>query len=111
MSGGVDLEQFYETFFEEAAELLDEMEEALLGLDTAQPDNDLLNGIFRVARSIKGGAATFGSFPYLATTTHRLDNILDALRRDALQLRKDMIDLYLATQDALSEPFRSYRPG
>ncbi|WP_460874441.1 chemotaxis protein CheA [Paralcaligenes ginsengisoli] len=110
MSGaGVDLSQFFETFFDEADELLSEMEQLLLGLDVANPDMDQLNGIFRAAHSIKGGAGTFGCFGYLAETTHLLENLLDFLRRDELSLRKDMIDLFLDTKDVLTDQIAAYR--
>ncbi len=69
MSSGVDLSQFYETFFDEADELLADMERLLLELDLDEPDRDQLNAIFRAAHSIKGGAGTFGCFGQLAETT------------------------------------------
>jgi len=56
----VDLTQFHEAFYEESFEAIAQMEEALLRLDVGTPDLDLINTIFRVAHSIKGGAATFG---------------------------------------------------
>lgn len=109
MSAGVDLSQFFETFFDEADELLAEMERLLLGLDISNPDNDQLNGIFRAAHSIKGGAGTFGCFGYLAETTHLLENLLDELRCGEISLRKDMIDLFLETKDVLTEQVAAYR--
>ncbi|MGD7442007.1 Hpt domain-containing protein, partial [Ralstonia pseudosolanacearum] len=56
----LDLSQFFGAFFEEAEELLVDMERLLLDLDVANPSSDDLNAIFRCAHSIKGGAATFG---------------------------------------------------
>src|SRR3546814_14873424 len=82
MSAGVDLSQFFETFFDEADELLADMEQSLLGLDLDDPDTDQLNAIFRAAHSIKGGAGTFGCFGHLAETTHLLENLLDNIRRE-----------------------------
>ena len=55
-----DLTQFYPVFFEEAGENLDQLEQILLGLDLGSANGEELNGIFRCAHSIKGGAATFG---------------------------------------------------
>ncbi|MEO6986327.1 MAG: chemotaxis protein CheA [Paralcaligenes sp.] len=110
MSGaGVDLSQFFETFFDEAEELLIEMERLLLELDIDNPDVDQLNGIFRAAHSIKGGAGTFGCFGYLADTTHLLENLLDFLRRGEMSLRKDMIDLFLDAKDVLADQIVAYR--
>ena len=79
----MDITQFYQTFFDEAEELLAEMEHLLLALDVSAPDNEQLNAIFRAAHSIKGGAATFG-FTALTETTHLLENLLDRARRGEL---------------------------
>ena len=86
----MDITQFYQTFFDEAEELLAEMEHLLLALDVSAPDNEQLNAIFRAAHSIKGGAATFG-FTALTETTHLLENLLDRARRGELQLRTEMV--------------------
>lgn len=109
MSSGLDLSQFYETFFDEAEELLSDMERVLLELDLDDPDADSLNAIFRAAHSIKGGAGTFGCFGHLADTTHLLENVLDAVRKGEMTLRKDMIDLFLETKDVLMDQVAAYR--
>lgn len=87
MSVDIDITQFYQTFFEEAEELLVEMEQLLLGLDIESPDPEHLNAIFRAAHSIKGGAATFG-FAALTETTHIFENLLDRTRRQELALTR-----------------------
>ena len=56
----MDIADFFDTFFEEAEELLSDMEQHLLELDVDDPDSEQLNAIFRAAHSIKGGAGTFG---------------------------------------------------
>lgn len=109
MSTGVDLSEFFDTFFDEADELLTNMERQLMDLDVAQPDSDALNAIFRAAHSIKGGAGTFGCFEELAKTTHLLENILDLVRHGEMPLRPDMIDLFLETKDVLSDQVAAYR--
>ncbi|CAB3630874.1 chemotaxis protein CheA [Achromobacter pestifer] len=109
MSAGLDLSQFYETFFDEADELLAQMEQLLLELDVGAPDIEQLNAIFRAAHSIKGGAATFGCFTQLAGTTHLLENLLDAIRRGEMALRTDMIDIFLETKDVLKSQLDAYR--
>ncbi|MGE8604857.1 chemotaxis protein CheA [Bordetella trematum] len=109
MSSGLDLSQFYETFFDEADELLAQMEQLLLELDVGAPDIEQLNAIFRAAHSIKGGAATFGCFQKLAETTHLLENLLDAIRRDEMTLRSDMVDTFLEAKDVLKSQLDAYR--
>ncbi|MFU1929791.1 chemotaxis protein CheA [Bordetella hinzii] len=109
MSSGLDLSQFYETFFDEADELLAQMEQLLLELDVGAPDIEQLNAIFRAAHSIKGGAATFGCFQKLAETTHLLENLLDAIRRGEMSLRADMVDTFLEAKDVLKSQLDAYR--
>jgi two-component system chemotaxis sensor kinase CheA len=109
MTSGLDLSQFYETFFDEADELLAQMEQLLLELDAQSPDIEQINAIFRAAHSIKGGAATFGTFQKLTETTHLLENLLDAIRHGKMALRPDMIDIFLETKDVLKSQLDAYR--
>ncbi|MBY5924944.1 MULTISPECIES: chemotaxis protein CheA [unclassified Halomonas] len=104
----MDITDFYDTFFEEAEELLADMERHLLELDPAAPDTEQLNAIFRAAHSIKGGAGTFG-FDVLQRTTHLFENLLDHTRRGELRLRPDIVDIFLETKDMLNDQLDAYR--
>ncbi|MCE3025867.1 chemotaxis protein CheA [Salinicola sp. DM10] len=106
----MDISDFYDTFFEEAEELLADMERLLLELDVDDPDVEDLNAIFRAAHSIKGGAGTFG-FTVLQETTHILENLLDYTRRGELTLRRDIVDTFLETKDMLHDQLDAYRNG
>ncbi len=99
-SGGFDLTQFYQVFFEEAGENLTSMEQLLLELDVDSADDEELNAIFRCAHSIKGGAATFG-FADVAELTHQMETLLDKLRRHELGLNTSMVDTLLTSGDML----------
>ena len=94
-----DLSQFYQIFFEEAGENLDLMEQMLLNLNLETADDEELNGIFRCAHSVKGGAATFG-FSDVAELTHQMESLLDRLRRHELQPNSLMVDVLLESADA-----------
>lgn len=96
---GLDLTQFYQIFFEEAGENLDQMEQMLLNLNLETADDEALNGIFRCAHSVKGGAATFG-FSDVAELTHQMESLLDKLRRHELQPNPLMVDVLLESADA-----------
>lgn len=102
-----NLEQFYQIFFEEASELLAEMETRLLGLDVQSPDPEDLNAIFRVAHSIKGGAGTFG-FTDMTEMTHMLESLLDKLRKGELTLRSEMVDAFLQASDVLKQQLNGH---
>ena len=103
-----DLSQFYQVFFEEAAEHLSNMETLLLGLDVADPSMDDLNAIFRAAHSIKGGAGTFG-FNDMIEVTHVLETLLDKLRKQEMSLTNEMINAFLEAGDAISMQLAGHR--
>ncbi len=100
VGAGIDLSQFYQVFFEEAGENLDRMEQLLLEVDIEAADDEELNSIFRCAHSVKGGAATFG-FTDVAELTHQMETLLDKLRRHELAPTTAMVDVLLASGDAL----------
>ena len=102
----IDLTQFHDAFFEESFEALDSMEAALLKLDIGKPEPELINTIFRVAHSIKGGSATFG-FSDIASFTHSLETMLDELRSGAMQVTLAMSDLLLKSVDVMRAMLRA----
>ena len=98
----LDLAQFHQTFFEESFEALGSMEAALLKLSAGEADAELINTIFRVAHSIKGGSATFG-FADVAAFTHTLETLLDQLRSGQRQVQSGTVDVLLRSVDVLRE--------
>ncbi len=98
--GDFDLTQFYAVFFEEAGENLASMESLLLEIDIGEPGDEELNAVFRVAHSIKGGAATFG-FSDVTHLTHELETLLDRVRRHELALTSIMVDVLLEAGDVV----------
>jgi len=104
----MDISDFYQTFFDEADELLADMEQHLLSLVPEAPDSEQLNAIFRAAHSIKGGAGTFG-FSVLQETTHLMENLLDEARRGEMQLNTDIINLFLETKDIMQDQLDAYK--
>ena len=105
-----DLTQFYAVFFEEARENLANMESLLLDIDVARPSDEELNAIFRVAHSIKGGAATFG-FADVASLTHELETLLERVRLHELPLQRAMVDLLLEAGDVVKAQLACYQGG
>jgi two-component system chemotaxis sensor kinase CheA len=98
----LDLAQFHDTFFAESSEALDSMENALLKLSAGDADLELINTIFRVAHSIKGGAATFG-FTEVAAFTHTLETLLDQLRSGKRRVEPSLVDTLLQSGDVMRE--------
>ena len=106
----IDISQFYQVFFDEAEELLAEMERLLLGVDVAAPDAEDLNAIFRTAHSVKGGASTFG-LSDMSEVTHVLESLLDRIRKGEMALTSNHVDAFLAAKDGLKMQLDGHRHG
>src|SRR5579863_10134167 len=96
----IDLTQFHATFYEESDEAVAAMEAALLNLEVGSVDPEAINTIFRVAHSIKGGAATFG-FGEITSFTHSLETLLDELRGNRIAISQQICDLLLQSVDVM----------
>jgi len=107
-AAGIDLSQFHQTFFDEAGENLEQMEQRLLAIDLESADDEALNAIFRCAHSLKGGAASFG-FADVAELTHQAETLLDKLRRRELTPLAPMVDVLLQAGDALRSQLARHR--
>ncbi|RZJ85164.1 MAG: chemotaxis protein CheA [Massilia sp.] len=106
----IDISQFYQVFFDEAEELLAEMERLLLGVDVTAPDAEDLNAIFRTAHSVKGGASTFG-LTDMSDVTHVLESLLDRIRKGEMALTSNHVDAFLAAKDSLKMQLDGHRHG
>jgi len=106
----IDMSQFYQVFFDEAAEHLAAMESLLLVIDPAAATADDLNAVFRAAHSIKGGAATFG-FTDMTNLTHVLETLLDRVRKNEIALTREMVDAFLQAGDAIRGQLEAHRGG
>jgi len=104
------MSQFYQVFFDEADELLAEMEKLLLALDVSAPDSEDLNAIFRAAHSIKGGAATF-AFNDITEVTHMLESLLDRIRKGEMALTPEHVDAFLVAKDVLAMQMDGHHHG
>ncbi len=94
------MEKFREKFIEEASDLINELEKLLLEIEGDKANNELIQQIFRVMHSLKGGSAMFG-FHKIDQFTHHLENIYDLIRNDKLAISDDILDVTLASVDHL----------
>lgn len=95
-----DQELLLQTFLTEAAEHLRGLEEALVALEAAPENPELLHGIFRLAHSLKGDATMVG-FPRVAELAHALEDLLEHLRDQTVAVTPDLVTLLLRAVDAL----------
>jgi two-component system chemotaxis sensor kinase CheA len=106
----IDISQFYQVFFDEADELLAEMERLLLGVDIGAPDPEDLNAVFRTAHSVKGGASTFG-LNDMSEVTHVLESLLDRIRKGEMALTSQHVDAFLSAKDILKMQLDGHKSG
>lgn len=95
-----DVSMFREAFFQEAVDLLNDLETHLLLLEERKDDRELLNTIFRCAHSIKGGSATFG-LPEIASFTHGLETLLDLVRSGQVPVSGELCEVLLLSLDQM----------
>ncbi len=98
----IDIKQFYQAFFEESLEMLKGMEEALLQLDIAQPEQEKINTIFRAVHTIKGGSAALG-FKEISTFSHTVETFLSQIRSGQRPIKQEDISLLLNVIDCLGD--------
>ena len=94
------IDKFRDTFREEAEELLSQLEDVLLELETKPGDSELINAAFRAVHTIKGSAGMFG-FEKAGRFTHDLENLLDACRGGLRTVDSRVIDLSLRARDKI----------
>lgn len=94
-------ERHIQAYREEAADLLAELEAAVLRLEEEPGDIDTLNRIFRAMHTIKGSGAMFG-FDEVAGFAHHIETALDKARSGQLAVSRELIDLILASRDQIS---------
>lgn len=94
------MDKFKQKFLEEATDHINDLEEALLLLENAPEDQELVERVFRAMHSLKGGGAMFG-FERLSEFTHDLETLYDLVREHQLQVTHDLLDITLASVDHL----------
>jgi two-component system, chemotaxis family, sensor kinase CheA len=87
-------------YIEEAQELLADLETALLELEAAPDDANLVGRVFRDLHTIKGSGAMFG-FDQVALFTHDVENAFDLVREGRLAVTQRLIELALAARDRI----------
>ena len=92
------MDELTSVYIQECREQLAEMEAGLLRLEQIPDDADNLNAIFRAAHTIKGGAGVI-ECAYIEQFTHRVENLLDALRNGETAVSGELASLLLACCD------------
>lgn len=94
----MSLDAAIETFYIEAHEHLEAMENILLQIEEAEPSPELLNDIFRSAHTIKGSAGIF-ALEHIVNFTHVVENILDKARDNDIVFDNKLLNVLFLCQD------------
>lgn len=96
----MDTNQYLEVFIDESTEHLQSCNENLLALEQNPHDLSIVNEIFRNAHTLKGMSATMG-FEDLADLTHKMENVLDAIRNEKIEVSPEILDVVFESIDHL----------
>ena len=94
----MELDGALQTFIHESRDLLQEMEDALLGGAQAGGSAEMVNAVFRAAHTIKGSAGLFG-LDHIVAFTHVAESVLDEVRAGAVAVDADLVALLLSCCD------------
>ena len=97
-----EFQEILQDFLVESFELVEKLDEDLVELENNPEDLELLNGIFRVAHTVKG-ASSFLNFDVLTHLTHHMEDVLNKARHGELILTPDIMDVVLESIDLMKE--------
>ncbi|WP_291490483.1 chemotaxis protein CheA [Desulfurella sp.] len=100
MSSFNEMDEILRDFVVETEELLEGLDEDLVALEKSPKDTDLLNKVFRAFHTIKGSSSFLG-FDKMTQLTHKLEDLLNSLRRFELELTPSIMDAILMSVDKL----------
>lgn len=96
----MDTNQYLEMFIDESKEHIQACNEHLLELEKNPEDLAIVNEIFRSAHTLKGMSATMG-YEDIADLTHKMENVLDAIRNAKIRVTTEILDVVLKAVDYL----------
>ena len=100
--------EFLEDFLAEVTEILEQLDQDLVELEEHPEDLELLNKIFRAAHTMKG-TSSFMGFEKMTTVTHRMEDILNLLRKGEAKLTPEVMDVVLEAVDVVKEIVENIR--
>ncbi|HCF7193905.1 TPA: chemotaxis protein CheA [Pseudomonas aeruginosa] len=101
-------EEILQDFLVEAGEILEQLSEQLVELESRPDDMDLLNAIFRGFHTVKGGAG-FLQLNALVECCHIAENVFDILRKGERRVSSELMDVVLQALDTVSAMFDQVR--
>jgi two-component system chemotaxis sensor kinase CheA len=95
-----EFQEILQDFLVESFELIEQLDQDLVELESSPEDLELLNGIFRVAHTVKG-ASSFLNFDVLTHLTHHMEDVLNKARHGELVITPEIMDVILESVDLM----------
>jgi len=95
-----EFQEILQDFLVESFELIEQLDQDLVELESRPEDLELLNGIFRVAHTVKG-ASSFLNFDVLTHLTHHMEDVLNKARHGDLVIDANIMDVILESIDLM----------
>ena len=105
-----EMQELFEGYLIETSELLENLSQDLIEIETRTDDLDLINRIFRSFHTIKG-TSSFMGFNAIAEITHHAEDILNKLRRGEMKADQQIIDFLLEVQDWITMMVAQIKEG
>lgn len=106
----MDTNQYLDMFLDESKEHLQSCTEHLLELEQNPEDLAIVNEVFRSAHTLKGMSATMG-YEDIADLTHKMENVLDAIRNEQIGVSTEILDVVFESVDNLEEMVMDIEDG
>ncbi|MDQ1244591.1 MAG: two-component system, chemotaxis family, sensor kinase CheA [Campylobacterota bacterium] len=103
-----EFQEILQDFLVESFELIDQLDQDLVELETRPDDLELLNRIFRVAHTVKG-ASSFLNFDVLTHLTHHMEDVLNKARHGELRITPNIMDVILESIDLMKTLLHTIR--
>jgi len=97
----MDMSQYKDLFVSEVREHLQGMNEAIVALEGTPEEREQIDFLFRMAHSIKGMAASMG-YGEMAELSHKMEDLMDRVRKGTIGFVSSVADLLLEGSDLLS---------
>ena len=94
------MDNFQKKFIEEATDLINDLEQALLTLEKKPKDTEIIASVFRIMHSLKGGGGMFG-FEEISNFTHNLETTYDEIRSGNLKVTEELLSITFSSVDHL----------
>lgn len=100
--------ELMQDFLTESGELLEQLDQDLITLETSPGDLELVNRVFRALHTIKG-SASFLALTELVECAHAAESALNAARNRVFVIDRPVMDLLLAAVDVIKKQFENIR--